>query len=69
MQKEQYPPTGQQEIVLSNEELRVKFPALYDWKIYSKTDQKEIVRQSTERERLVLLESRSTLNSATLEHQ
>lgn len=67
--KEQYSPTGQQEIVITNEQLRVKFPALYDWEIYSKTDSKEIIRQSTERERLILQGSRSTPNSPTLEHR
>jgi len=65
MQKEQCTPTVQQEIVITNEQLRVMFPALYKWEIYSKTDSKEIIRQSTERQHLILQGSLSTLNSAT----
>jgi len=68
MQNEQYLPTAQKEIVITNEQLRVMFPALYEWEIYSKTELKEIIRQSNERERLMLQGSRSTPNSPTLEH-
>ena len=69
IQKEQYPPPVNQGIRLTNEELRVMFPALYEWATYSKTDPKEIIRQSKERERLILQGSRSTPNSPTLEHR
>ena len=69
IQKQQHPPTDQQEIIITNEQIRVKFPALYDWATYSKTDPKEIIRQSKERESLILQGSRSTPNSPTLERR
>jgi len=44
MQKEQYHPTGQQETILTNEQLRFKFPPLYDLELFLKTIPKEIIR-------------------------